>query len=140
MRTSAPSALESNRLLDEPGTRSMSPNEQKITSGRHEIDTALSINSSGVTHTGHPGPWTSVTSFGSRSSSPLFTMVCVCPPQTSMIVQGRVTFWRMACASFSAAFESRYSLRNFTDLLFQHSKFFKVFEDPLCFDFIDDAD
>src|SRR5215470_5360300 len=134
MRTSAPSALESNKLVDEPGTRSMSPNEQKITSGSREIDTALSINSNGVTHTGHPGPWTSVISFGSKSSSPLFTIVCVCPPQTSMIVQGRVNRRRMACASFSATFESRYSLRNFTELLLQRPEFFKVFEDTLCFD------
>ena len=46
--------------LREPGTRSMSPKEQKITSGRAAIAIALSISSSGVTHTGQPGPCTSV--------------------------------------------------------------------------------
>src|SRR5579864_4657388 len=140
MRTSAPSALESNRLFDEPGTRSMSPKEQKITSGRCEIDTALSINSSGVTQTGQPGPCTSVISFGSKSSRPLLTMVCVCPPQTSMMVQGRVTWRRMAWASCSAAFGSRYSLRNFTQFLFQHPQLFEVFEDLPRLDLVDDAD
>src|SRR5579864_781178 len=140
MRTSAPSALASNRLLDEPGTRSMSPNEQKITSGRCAIATALSINSIGVTQTGQPGPCTSVISLGSRSSSPLLTMVCVCPPQISMMVQGRVIFLRMACANCSAAFWSRYSLRNFTEFLFQSAHLLEVLEDALCFGFVDDAD
>src|SRR5579864_5145060 len=140
MRTSAPSALESNKLFDEPGTRNMSPKEQKVTSGRCEIDTALSISSSGVTHTGHPGPCTSVISRGSKSSSPLLTMVWVCPPQTSMIVHGRVTWRRMACASCSAAFWSRYSLRYFTEFLPQRPKLFEVFEDSLRLDLVDDAD
>ncbi|MDH6574679.1 hypothetical protein P3T29_000294 [Kitasatospora sp. MAP5-34] len=35
----------------------MSPKEQKITSGREAISSALSITSSGVTQTGQPGPW-----------------------------------------------------------------------------------
>ena len=34
----------------------MSPNEQKITSGRAAMASAWSISSSGVTHTGQPGP------------------------------------------------------------------------------------
>jgi hypothetical protein len=34
----------------------MSPNEQKITSGRAAMATALSMISMGVTHTGQPGP------------------------------------------------------------------------------------
>src|ERR1700758_1996637 len=140
MRTSAPSAFESNRLFEEPGTRSMSPNEQKITSGRREIETALSINSSGVTQTGQPGPCTSVISFGSRSSKPLLTMVWVWPPQISMIVHGRVTFLRIAPASCSAAFWSRYSLRNFTEFLFHRAHFFQDLEDALSFLFVDDAD
>ena len=42
-----------------PGTRSMSPNEVKITPGRAAMAWALSICSSGVTHTGQPGPCTS---------------------------------------------------------------------------------
>src|SRR4051794_32896118 len=39
-----------------------------------------------------------------------------------MIVHGRVTFWRIAAASFSAAFGSRYSLRNFTEFLFHRAQ------------------
>jgi len=35
----------------------MSPNEQKMTSGRAAMARALSMTSSGVTHTGQPGPW-----------------------------------------------------------------------------------
>ena len=37
----------------------MSPNEQKMTSGRDAISRARSIISSGVTQTGQPGPWMS---------------------------------------------------------------------------------
>ena len=40
----------------DPGTRSMSPKEQKIASGRLAMATALSISSIGVTQTGQPGP------------------------------------------------------------------------------------
>src|SRR5579864_8199363 len=140
MRTSAPSALASNRLFDEPGTRSISPNEQKIASGRFAMATALSINSIGVTQTGHPGPCTSVISRGRRSSSPLLTMVCVWPPQISMMVHGRVTLSWIAWANCSAAFWLRYSLRNFTELLFQAAEFFEVLEDTVRFLFVDDAD
>src|SRR5579864_5044947 len=140
MRTSAPSALASNRLFDEPGTRSISPNEQKIASGRFAMATALSINSIGVTQTGQPGPCTNVISFGSRSSKPLLTMVCVWPPQISMIVHGRVTFLQIAPASCSAAFWSRYSLRNFTELLLHRAHFFQELEDALGFFLVDDTD
>src|ERR1700757_2563260 len=140
MRTSAPSALASNRLFDEPGTRSMSPNEQNIASGRFAMATALSINSIGVTQTGQPGPCTSVISFGSRSSKPLLTMVWVWPPQISMIVHGRVTFLRIAPASCSAAFWSRYSLRNFTEFLVHRAHFFQDLENALSFLLVDDAD
>ena len=42
---------------DCPAHRSMSPNEQKITSSRAAISIASSISSNGVTQTGHPGPW-----------------------------------------------------------------------------------
>src|ERR1051326_6912822 len=140
MRTSAPPALASNRLFDDPGTRSMSPNEQKIASGRLAMATALSINSIGVTQTGQPGPCTSVICLGSRSSRPLLTMVWVWPPQSSMMVHGRVTFWRIAAASCSAAFASRYSLRNFTEFLFHCAQLFEVLEDAVRFVLVDDGD
>ena len=80
MRTSPPAALTERRSRSLPGTRSMSPNEQKMTSGREAIRIALSICSIGVTHTGQPGPCTSVISGGSKSSMPNLTMECVCPP------------------------------------------------------------
>src|ERR1043166_3174725 len=118
----------------------MSPNEQKIASGRLAMATALSINSMGVTQTGQPGPCTSVIWRGSRSSRPLLTMVCVWPPQISMMVHGRVTFWRIARASCSAAFGSRYSLRNFTEFLFHCAQLFEVLEHALGFVLVDDAD
>src|SRR5271165_2432713 len=140
MRTSAPSALTSNKLFEEPGTRSMSPKELKITSGRCAMATALSISSTGVTQTGQPGPCTSEISRGSRSSRPLLTMVWVWPPQISMIVHERVTFPRIACASCSAAFWSRYSLRNFTEFLFQASEFFEVLEDSFGLGLVDHTD
>ena len=87
----------------------MSPNEQKITSGRAAMATALSMISIGVTHTGQPGPWISVISGGSISSSAKRTMACVCPPQISMMFHGRVVAARMAAASRRAASASRYS-------------------------------
>ena len=68
----------------------MSPKEQKITPGRDAMSMARSISSSGVTQTGQPGPWTSVTPSGSSSSTPNFTIAWVWPPQTSMMVHGRV--------------------------------------------------
>ena len=69
----------------------MSPNEQKVTSGREAIASARSISSSGVTQTGQPGPWTRRTADGSSSSMPNLRIEWVWPPQTSISVQGRVT-------------------------------------------------
>src|SRR5712691_13381606 len=63
----------------EPGTRNMSPKEQKITSGCCAMASALSIISSEVTQTGQPGPWTSSISSGNKRSIPYFTIACVLP-------------------------------------------------------------
>ena len=71
-----------------------------MTSGREAISIALSISSSGVTHTGQPGPWTSVTPGGSSSSMPNLTMACVWPPHTSMSVHGRVVMRASARANW----------------------------------------
>ena len=98
IRTSPPALLTARRSLAEPGTRSMSPNEQKVTSGRAAIASARSIASSGVTHTGQPGPCTSETSGGKSSSMPKRTIAWVCPPQTSITVHRRVTSARIAAA------------------------------------------
>ena len=91
----------------------MSPNEQKITSGRPAMATALSMISMGVTHTGQPGPWISVISRGSISSSPKRMIACVWPPQISMMFHGRVVAARMAAASRRTASALRYSSRYF---------------------------
>ena len=90
----------------------MSPNEQKITSGRPAMATALSRISIGVTHTGQPGPWISVISRGSISSSAKRTIECVCPPQISMMFHGRVVAAPMAAARRRTASALRYSSRN----------------------------
>ena len=50
-----------------------------------------------------------------------------------MTVQGRVTFFQMACASCSEALWSRYSLRNFTEFLLQSAHLRQVLEDALRF-------
>src|ERR1017187_881353 len=113
MRTSPPSALIWNRSPFEPGTRSISPKEQKITPGRRAMACARSSISSGVTQTGQPGPCTSSTSAGSSSSRPYLTMECVWPPQTSMSVHGRVTVRRISPTSVAASRPSRYSSRYF---------------------------
>ena len=67
----------SSSVYCEPGTRNMSPKEQKITLALAAIACALSMVSSGVTQTGHPGPCTSSTVAGSNSSRPCRTMVWV---------------------------------------------------------------
>ena len=113
MRTCPPRARTCCRSQSLPGTRSMSPNEVKITPGRAASCSALSICSSGVTHTGQPGPWIISTAPSSSSSSPCRTIVCVCPPQTSMSVHGRVAVLRMRSMSGRAMDASRYSVRYF---------------------------
>ncbi len=70
MRTSAPSALASSSVPCDPGTRSMSPKHVKITSGSCAIAMPSSTRPIGMTHTGQPGPWTSSTFAGRRSSTP----------------------------------------------------------------------
>jgi len=112
MRTSPPRDFTSSRSDPLPGTRSMSPKLQKITSGREAMATALSTSSTGVTHTGQPGPWMRRISGGSSSSMPKRTMLWVWPPHTSMMAQGRVTRARMASIQGRAAAASRYSSTN----------------------------
>ena len=70
MRMSAPSALASSRLPSEPGTRIMSPKQVKITPGSRAMAMPSSTRPIGITHTGQPGPCTSSTLAGSRSSTP----------------------------------------------------------------------
>src|SRR4051794_29576024 len=109
MRTSQPLDFSSSKSPRDPGTRSMSPNEQKMTSGRAAMAWARSIVSRAVTHTGQPGPCSRSTSGGRSWSRPYFTIVCVWPPHTSMIVQGRVTVAATAAARRLAFSLSRYS-------------------------------
>ena len=63
-------ALSASRSPREPGTRSMSPNEVKMTSGKAAMACARSMVSSAVTQTGQPGPCTSSTSGGKMRSMP----------------------------------------------------------------------
>ena len=70
MRTSAPCALASSSVPREPGTRIMSPKQVKITPGSWARAMPSSTRPMGMTHTGQPGPWTSSTFAGSRSSTP----------------------------------------------------------------------
>src|SRR5260370_21035985 len=121
MRTSAPSALTSNKLFEDPGTRSMSPKEQKIASSRSATATALSISSTGVTQTGQPRAVDQRDLMGQQVfQAALDDGVGLAAadfhdrPRASY-------FLRIACASCSAAFLSRYSLRNFTELPFPSS-------------------
>ncbi len=88
-----------NRSSDEPGTRSMSPNEHRIASGCFAIAMASSMRASGVTQTGQPGPCTSSTTPSSTWSMPWRISVWVWPPQTSMIVHGRVAVCGMPSTS-----------------------------------------
>ena len=84
-----------------------------MTSGRPAISIALSTYSTGVTQTGQPGPWTSVTPSGSSASMPKRTMAWVWPPQTSISVHGRVTVLRDRLGQAPGRSGSRYSSRNF---------------------------
>ena len=70
MRTSAPPALASSRLLREPGTRMASPKVVKITPGVSAIATQSSTRPIGSTQTGQPGPCTSSIWAGSIVSIP----------------------------------------------------------------------
>jgi len=113
IRTSPPRARTLNRSARLPGTRNMSPKEQKMTSWRPAISRARSIISSGVTHTGHPGPCTNSTASPSSWSIPLRMIECVWPPHTSMIVQVRPARLLMCSTSTRAAAGSRNSSRYF---------------------------
>ena len=64
IRMSVPAALESKNVPPLPGTRIMSPNEVMITSGLPAMWMASSTRPIGITHTGQPGPCTSVTLSG----------------------------------------------------------------------------
>ena len=70
IRTSAPPALASCRVESPPGTRSMSPKQHRVTPGVRASAMASSTRPMGMTHTGHPGPWTSSTLSGSSDSMP----------------------------------------------------------------------
>ena len=67
---SAPSALTSVKVFSEPGTRIMSPKQVKMTSFSLARAMPSSTRPIGITQTGQPGPWTSSTFSGSRSSMP----------------------------------------------------------------------
>ncbi len=84
-----------------------------MTFGRAAMSSALSISSSGVTHTGQPGPWTSSISGGSSWSRPWRTMAWVWPPQISMITQGRVTVRPISRIVAPTNSASRYSVTYF---------------------------
>ena len=70
MRMSAPSAFASVSVFSEPGTRIMSPKQAKMMSFSVAIAMPSSTRPIGITQTGQPGPWTSSTFSGSRSSIP----------------------------------------------------------------------
>jgi hypothetical protein len=70
IRMSAPCAFASSSVPSEPGTRSMSPKQAKVTPGSCAIAIPSSTRPIGITHTGQPGPCTSSTFAGSRSSIP----------------------------------------------------------------------
>src|SRR5262245_31908874 len=118
----------------------ISPNEHRITPGCAAIARARSIISSGVTHTGQPGPWTRRTSSGNSRSMPLRTRVCVWPPQTSMIVHGRVTVRRMTRSRRSPSSGSRYSSRNFMGHLLSFPQLAQLSEQSLGLGGVDAAD
>ncbi len=70
MRMSAPRAFASSSVPLPPGTRIMSPKQVKITPGTCATAIASSTRPIGITQTGQPGPCTSSTFSGSRSSTP----------------------------------------------------------------------
>ena len=64
IRMSVPAALASKNEPWLPGTRIMSPNEVMMVSGCEARWMASSTRPIGMTHTGHPGPCTSVIASG----------------------------------------------------------------------------
>ena len=67
---SAPAAFASRKVPSDPGTRIMSPKQVRITSSLRASAIPSSTRPIGITQTGQPGPWTSSTFSGSRSSIP----------------------------------------------------------------------
>ena len=68
MRMSAPAAFASMKVPSDPGTRIMSPKQVRITPSCLARAMPSSTRPIGITQTGQPGPWTSSTLSGSRSS------------------------------------------------------------------------
>ena len=128
-----------------------------MTSGRAAISSALSIISSGVTHTGQPGPWIISIASGSSWSMPWRMIEWVWPPHTSMIAQRRVvTAWiwsmsrlaRSGSLNSSRYFMTRLQVRavcvgdvdtrlprsdreSVAELLLEHAQLLEVSERPL---------
>src|SRR5690554_1130816 len=80
---------------------------------------------SGVTQTGQPGPWIRLRDGGSKRSRPCLTMEWVCPPQTSISVQGRVCRRAMASARAFTDAALRYSSRYFMAYVLQRGNLFQ---------------
>ena len=81
----------------------MSPKEQKITSCRRAMACALSIISSGVTHTGQPGPVQPL-QFPPAAGNRILAVDGVWPPHTSIMTHGRVCTLRIWLTTFCATF------------------------------------
>jgi hypothetical protein len=106
--------LIANRSWLLPGTRSMSPNEQKMTPGWAAIASALSMISSGVTQTGQPGPWIISIALGQQLVDAVPMIEWVWPPQTSIMAQGRVVTAEIWSTSLRARSGLLNSSRYFT--------------------------
>ena len=69
-RTSAPAAFSAPKVVELPGTRIMSPNVVTIASGTRAMAMAQSMSWLEVTHTGHPGPDSSLSPLGMAERRP----------------------------------------------------------------------
>ena len=115
-----------------------------MTPGRCAIACALSICSSGVTHTGQPGPWTQLDLRGQQPIDPVLDDGVRLPPHTSIRVHGRVIDppelrqrpWRRPARRGTRRGTSRLGLRRFaarpaeTELLEQARRCARLPRDP----------
>ena len=107
---SCPSPRSFCKLVFEPGTLSMSASVQKITLSMLASLQASSMRLFGITHTGQPGPWMKFICSPTKLGSANFIMLCVWPPQISMIFRDFVLSFWMSFERARIKFLSRKSL------------------------------
>ena len=130
--TDAPRPLASPSVSLLPGTLIISPNVHTVLPGTSDSSIALSMYEVGVTHTGHPGPDSSLILSDSISGIPLLEIAPVWLPHTSIIViAGPSYFFKNSIIFFNssdAINKHPHSLKYHLDQSFPEFLFLKPLE------------